>query len=149
MRATGDADAAREALALWAGDPWLPDGFDWALRDLLEDRAHAERIAAAQAARPDGGTPDAAGTAPEPQRSPTVPAALTTLVGRGAELRAIEAQLAQSRVVTLLGPGGAGKTTLALDTARRQPGAIVAGSLPRPTTRCGARSPAPPRAPCG
>ncbi len=37
---------ARAALALWRGEPWTPgDGFDWVVRDLLEDRAHAERIA--------------------------------------------------------------------------------------------------------
>ena len=38
------AALANTALDLWIGDPWTPDGFDWVIKDLLEDRSHAERI---------------------------------------------------------------------------------------------------------
>lgn len=50
-RARRDEDAviAREALTLWTGDPWVPADVDWVLRDLLEDRAHAERLVRAAA----------------------------------------------------------------------------------------------------
>lgn len=39
------------------------------------------------------------------------------LIGRGADLKALSAQLAQHRLVTIAGPGGIGKTALALAAA--------------------------------
>ncbi len=146
-RAHDSADAARQALRLWTGEPWVPEGFDWVRRDLLEDRAHAERLAAsitAGSART-AGTPDPltkTATAPrkaddsalppasDPASSTSIPAPLTTLVGRADELAAIAAQLTSDRLVTLLGPGGAGKTTLALETARRTPNALFVELAP-------------------
>lgn len=120
------AALAREALALWAADPWTPEDFDWALRDLLEDRALAERLAAGDRAPRDAGTaPLAAGTDAE-----RIPAALTPLVGRADELALAEAQLSEERLLTLLGPGGAGKTTLALEIARRHPPAVFVELAP-------------------
>lgn len=115
---------ARAALALWRGDPWTPDGFDWVVRDLLEDRAHAERLAAAAPSD----IPSAAPVEADPH--PAVPAAVTALIGRTAELALIDAQLADERLVTLLGPGGAGKTTLALEAARRAPAAVFVELAP-------------------
>jgi predicted ATPase/DNA-binding CsgD family transcriptional regulator len=47
---------------------------------------------------------------------------LTSLVGRGRELEGVGDSLRRSRVVTLIGPGGVGKTSLALEVARRQLG---------------------------
>ncbi|MFG6402972.1 ATP-binding protein [Microbacterium sp. P04] len=116
----GDAASlAQGALSVWAGDPWTPgDGFDWVVRDLLEDRAHAERLA---------GGPRA--VTPSPRES-AVPAALTPLVGREPELALIEGQLAVERLVTIVGPGGAGKTTLALETARHHTGVILVELAP-------------------
>jgi predicted ATPase/DNA-binding SARP family transcriptional activator len=59
---------------------------------------------------------------PEPSASPPVgnlPARLTSFVGRDEELRTLGKQLAEARLVTLTGPGGAGKTRLAIEAAVR------------------------------
>jgi predicted ATPase/DNA-binding SARP family transcriptional activator len=50
-----------------------------------------------------------------------LPVRLTSFVGRDEELAQITAQLGQARLVTLVGPGGAGKTRLATETAARHP----------------------------
>jgi predicted ATPase len=47
------------------------------------------------------------------------PAALTSFVGRAAVADEVAGQLGQYRLVTLTGPGGAGKTRLAGEVARR------------------------------
>ncbi|MFI7421838.1 BTAD domain-containing putative transcriptional regulator [Nonomuraea sp. NPDC049684] len=61
--------------------------------------------------------------APPPAADPgpptNLPAPLTPLVGRDADLAEVAALLADSRLVTLTGPGGVGKTRLALAAARR------------------------------
>ena len=64
---------------------------------------------------------DAARWQPAPGRAP-IP--LTGVVGRDAERAAVVARLARARVVTITGPGGIGKTTLALDV-----GAAMADTL--------------------
>jgi predicted ATPase/class 3 adenylate cyclase len=46
-----------------------------------------------------------------------LPAALSRFVGRAHELREVKERLAQARLLTLLGPGGTGKTRLALQVA--------------------------------
>ncbi|WP_308291826.1 ATP-binding protein [Microbacterium jejuense] len=122
--ASAAADA-RAALDLWTGDPWTPgEGFDWVVRDLLEDRAHAERLAS-------GSVPSGEESGmPAAERVAAVPAALTPLIGRQHELALIDEQLGVERLVTLIGPGGAGKTTLALETARRRPGSVVVELAP-------------------
>ncbi|MCC3765621.1 LuxR C-terminal-related transcriptional regulator [Glycomyces sp. TRM65418] len=51
-----------------------------------------------------------------------VPLELTSFVGRDDELRAIDAALASARLVTLVGPGGCGKTRLAIRGARAAAG---------------------------
>ncbi|MFN0029295.1 MAG: AfsR/SARP family transcriptional regulator [Acidimicrobiales bacterium] len=50
-------------------------------------------------------------------RSRRPPAEVTTLVGRGADLAGIVQQLGSQRLVTLVGPGGVGKTRLAMRVA--------------------------------
>jgi predicted ATPase/DNA-binding CsgD family transcriptional regulator len=83
-----------------------------------------------------------------PQLPTNLPRYLTTFVGRAAELAALKSSLAKSRLVTLTGAGGSGKTRLAaelgraclgrlpggvwwvdlapIDDARQMPGAVVA-----------------------
>ncbi|MFI0941058.1 AfsR/SARP family transcriptional regulator [Streptomyces sp. NPDC021020] len=84
-------------------------------------------------ARPAVRTPPAAlhVTAPAPVSVPDassppaaqhdLPTQLTSFVGRGEELSALDDQLARRRLVTLIGPGGAGKTRLAVQAAGRHP----------------------------
>ncbi|MCV2462980.1 tetratricopeptide repeat protein [Streptomyces sp. ICN988] len=57
-------------------------------------------------------------TAAAPRR-PRLPAQLTRCVGRDAELDRITALFAEARLVTLTGPGGTGKTRLAIEAASR------------------------------
>jgi predicted ATPase/DNA-binding SARP family transcriptional activator len=49
-----------------------------------------------------------------------VPAPTTALIGRASEVTRIGELMTRSRLVTLTGPGGAGKTRLAIDLASRQ-----------------------------
>lgn len=53
---------------------------------------------------------------------------LTSLIGREPELQAIEDSLRRSRLVTVSGPGGVGKTRLATELARRQAGRRADGA---------------------
>lgn len=66
---------------------------------------------------------------PTPSRArSTLPAELTSFIGRRDELALIKRHLGSTRLVTLLGPGGVGKTRLALrtarDVARHYPGGV-------------------------
>jgi predicted ATPase/DNA-binding SARP family transcriptional activator len=63
--------------------------------------------------------PALAPPAPSPAVRPrtNLPAALSELIGRDEAVTAIRARLATDRLVTLTGPGGVGKTRLALETA--------------------------------
>ncbi|MEU5875990.1 BTAD domain-containing putative transcriptional regulator [Spirillospora sp. NPDC047279] len=62
---------------------------------------------------------DAALEPPRPRPARTnLPAALTALVGRDGDLTEVTRLLDKSRLVTLTGPGGVGKTRLAVEAAR-------------------------------
>ena len=107
---------ASKALTLWAGEPWVPsDGFDWFVRDLSRDRRSAL---------------DLGGTARAAESRTTIPAPLTSLVGRERELALVADQLGHHRLVTLLGTGGAGKTRLAVETARTRDAAVLVELAP-------------------
>jgi predicted ATPase/DNA-binding SARP family transcriptional activator len=54
-----------------------------------------------------------------PEQRHNLPASVTSFVGRETELAEIEEMLRESRLVTLTGVGGAGKTRLALEVAAR------------------------------
>ncbi|GLY68549.1 BTAD domain-containing putative transcriptional regulator [Amycolatopsis taiwanensis] len=58
---------------------------------------------------------------PRATRQENLPARLTSFVGRGRELDLIGRSLTSARLVTLVGPGGAGKTRLAVEAAVRHP----------------------------
>jgi predicted ATPase/DNA-binding SARP family transcriptional activator len=70
-------------------------------------------------------TQDPSLDAPSGQRAPAtrpptnLPTPLTDLIGRDGAVTEVRAQLETDRLVTLVGPGGVGKTRLALETATR------------------------------
>jgi predicted ATPase/DNA-binding CsgD family transcriptional regulator len=56
------------------------------------------------------------------------PVALTSFVGRAGEVEAVAGLLAGSRLVTVTGPGGVGKTRLACEVTRRAAGRFADGA---------------------
>ncbi len=56
---------------------------------------------------------------PAPRRQTNLPAQLTSFVGRDDELARVAKLLTEERLVTLTGPGGAGKTRLSVEAAGR------------------------------
>jgi predicted ATPase/DNA-binding SARP family transcriptional activator len=59
-------------------------------------------------------------TVPAEWRRNFVPAPLTALIGRESEVSRVRELLARSRLVTLTGPGGSGKTRLAIDISAQE-----------------------------
>ena len=68
--------------------------------------------------------PMPAGTAPPPRRHHhhNLPARLSHAIGRSAVTRALGERLASRRLVSIVGPGGMGKTTVAIAVAEEQVG---------------------------
>jgi predicted ATPase/DNA-binding winged helix-turn-helix (wHTH) protein len=56
--------------------------------------------------------------APKTQTAPTLPSSITRLVGRAEALGKLREELTRERMVTVAGPGGIGKTSLALAAAQ-------------------------------
>ncbi|WP_250031160.1 AfsR/SARP family transcriptional regulator [Paractinoplanes maris] len=71
---------------------------------------------------PRGDFEPAGGSARDAAERPAsnLPAPLTSFVGRGDDLARIDTLLAAGRLVTVVGPGGAGKTRLAIEAGRRR-----------------------------
>jgi predicted ATPase/class 3 adenylate cyclase len=100
----------------------LPSGV--ILRDLgehhLRDLEHPERLSQVLV---DGLQADFPPVRSAERRLGNLPTVLTTFVGRHRELEELKAVMERSRLVTLTGPGGTGKTRLALQAATDlQPG---------------------------
>ncbi|MGC5531979.1 AfsR/SARP family transcriptional regulator [Streptomyces sp. SR-10] len=132
LRITALRDAGRPAEALAAYEE---------VRTLLDDRLgtapgpalralHTELLrqepatppAPGPASRPAPGHPPAVGAGLSPAAPAVAPpgnlrARLTSFVGRDSDMAALRDDLGRSRLVTLLGPGGAGKTRLSQETA--------------------------------
>jgi predicted ATPase/DNA-binding XRE family transcriptional regulator len=89
-----------------------------------------ERLAEALALRGSQRTEFDAAARPRPRiraaivASKKLPNPLTACIGRGADIAAALAALDDSRLVTLVGPGGAGKTRLALEVGHTYPGDV-------------------------
>ncbi len=84
-----------------------------------EERSHFIAFARGEGAQATLSFP--AQTAPVPQGAPrprqTLPTPLTSFIGRDRELAEVKRLLSAARLVTLTGPGGSGKTRLALQVA--------------------------------
>ncbi len=64
----------------------------------------------------------------QPSAAPGMPAALSTFLGRRRELDELRALVSATRLLTLVGTGGVGKTRLALEVARLSAGDFPSGS---------------------
>ncbi|GAA4675928.1 BTAD domain-containing putative transcriptional regulator [Phytohabitans rumicis] len=145
LRLAATEDRVEAALALGDGAALVPELEALALAHPLRERLAglliralraADRPAEALAAydRLRGALADTLGTDPSPElaalhvallREPNpapalsnLPAALTSFVGREDEVTRVTKVAAESRLTTLTGPGGAGKTRLAMESAR-------------------------------
>ncbi|MGI5151242.1 AfsR/SARP family transcriptional regulator [Plantactinospora sp. CA-294935] len=76
----------------------------------------------AEVSRPGAGVPAADAGVPGPAAG--LPGQLSSFVGREEELGRVGKLLGEARLVTLHGPGGAGKTRLAIEAAGQQPGDV-------------------------
>ncbi|MEV0524879.1 BTAD domain-containing putative transcriptional regulator [Streptomyces sp. NPDC050439] len=111
LRALRDAGRPAQALAAYEG-----------VRRFIADRIGADpgpelRALHEELLRADVPRPPAARTRPPQRPQGNLRARLTSFVGREGDIEAIRGDLARARLVTLLGPGGAGKTRLSQEAA--------------------------------
>jgi predicted ATPase/DNA-binding CsgD family transcriptional regulator len=95
---------------------------EWASVEAGVDCAHEGRATMAA-----GTAVDESGREQALSRSSGLPADKTSFVGREREVDRIKRLLADSRLLTLTGPGGTGKTRLAIEAARRSSRRFVGG----------------------
>jgi DNA-binding SARP family transcriptional activator len=95
-------------------------------RILRQDPALAAPVPAPGAAPP---PPATAPPSPAVRSLGPLPVPLTAFVGRARELGVLAAALTGRRLITLVGPGGSGKTRLALEAARRRPAGAAPAAL--------------------
>jgi predicted ATPase/DNA-binding NarL/FixJ family response regulator len=81
---------------------------------------------------PRAGPPAPASPAPS---QPALPVAQSSFIGRDRELDDLIGLLDRCRLLTLIGPGGAGKTRLAVEAIGRQPPAVPVAFIPLETVR--------------
>ena len=102
------------------------------VRRLLADRLGSDPGPELRALHAELLDPAPAVSAGHPARPGNLRARLTSFVGREADIDAIRGDLAAARLVTLLGPGGAGKTRLsqeAVETVRYAPDGVWLAEL--------------------
>ena len=107
-RRVGTPSAYRAALSLYSGELLPENRYD----DWAEDRREALAELAAELA--DG----AALGSGEAAQLPPLPVDASSFIGRDRELAELRALLGRTRMLTLAGAGGVGKTRLALELAR-------------------------------
>jgi predicted ATPase/DNA-binding SARP family transcriptional activator len=111
---------ARELLAERAGLDPGPELRRLQERLLAQDPGLATAPQLPLAAPARAAAPAGRAAAPAVRPAPSnLPAPLTSFVGRALQIAQVGELLAQGRLVTLVGPGGAGKTRLAIEAARR------------------------------
>jgi predicted ATPase len=116
----GTADAYERALGLYCGE-LLPE-------NRYDDWASTERERLAELREQlESGLAELGG--PRGRRRAQLPLDASTFVGRGHELAELGALLARTRLLTLTGTGGAGKTRLALELARGVESRYADGAL--------------------
>ena len=119
LRADDDRHGERHADGVRAGQHQPGD------HHAAKARAATESDRAAAGAQSQAMTADHDGTAGQPGTN--LRAELTSFVGRDAELRQVAGLVGAHRLTTLTGPGGAGKTRLAVEAARAELGAMPDG----------------------
>src|SRR4051812_31098305 len=132
-------DAARTTLADELGLDLAPDLQELARRILRQDPALDPPVggsgppATPQPAAPPVDDPPATAAAV----TAGAPVSLPPLIGRANQLAAVGGLLERGRVVTLTGPGGAGKTRLGAESARRWGRAVAWAGLSAATDPAG------------
>ncbi|MEU2333656.1 BTAD domain-containing putative transcriptional regulator [Streptomyces sp. NPDC006654] len=138
----GGAELVPELRALLAGRPLSERLYGQLMRALHASGRPAEALTVFEEAR--RALADHLGADPSPELAelhlellrgtgperPRLPVQLTRFIGREPELTRIAALLADARLVTLTGPGGAGKTRLAIEAARHHPAACLVELAP-------------------